>query len=385
MECMVIMIYHSLDRNTAMDMIPHDKILEQPILLRHPFIFYLGHIPAFLDLHLHRSLGIPLSHPTFSTLFERGMDPDVDDPSSCHEHSEGELFKIPLICLVPDHWPELIEVKEYSKKVQMKLSNLLKDSLSNSPAEVFWMAYEHQAMHLETIMYMLIQTEGILPPFAIAASIGTHCPLSLEQSLHIVSQKQQFYTSKAGMVDLGVDQGLVWDNERPKRTHSIASFKVCQLNVTNVEYYDFWRQHDSQKELFPAQWSLSNESAASGDNVWIKTLHGKVPLVEAALWPVFVSFELAEAYARWKNMRLLTELECRKLMNDRQDDLKGNDCLTVNIGFKSWTPKSVDFEIDPQVAPPLVGDAWEWTSSVFEPHEGFEPGKLYPNYSKDFL
>jgi hypothetical protein len=31
-------------------MIPEDRVLERPIALRHPFIFYLGHIPGFLDM-----------------------------------------------------------------------------------------------------------------------------------------------------------------------------------------------------------------------------------------------------------------------------------------------------------------------------------------------
>ena len=28
-----------------------------------------------------------------------------------------------------------------------------------------------------------------------------------------------------------------------------------------------------------------------------------------------------------------------------------------------------------------TGGAWEWTSTVFEPHEGFNPGRFYPEYS----
>jgi formylglycine-generating enzyme required for sulfatase activity len=258
----------------------------------------------------------------------------------------------------------------------------MKGTINDNFSEVFWMSYEHQAMHLETIMCMLIQSEGILSPLAISAPLEVNSSLSFEQSLQYVNQKQQFYTSEAGMVDMGVNRGLVWDNERPKRTVPVASFKVSHFNVTNVEYYDFWRLNEYQKDLMPAQWTLSDSSATLEDNIWIKTIHRKVSLNQAALWPVFVSFEQAEAYANWKKMRLLTEEECRKLMKDRQD--QGHDNLMSNIGFKSWTPKPITFS-ESNMAPALVGDAWEWTSSVFQPHEGFEPGKLYPNYSKDFL
>ena len=33
----------------------------------------------------------------------------------------------------------------------------------------------------------------------------------------------------------------------------------------------------------------------------------------------------------------------------------------------------------------LVGNGWEWTSTVFEPFPGFEPMPSYPVYSADFF
>ena len=57
----------------SLDMIPHNELLVKPIHLRNAFIFYLGHIPAFLDIHVTRAIEGPPTEPaTFQTIFERG-------------------------------------------------------------------------------------------------------------------------------------------------------------------------------------------------------------------------------------------------------------------------------------------------------------------------
>lgn len=46
-------------------MIPVSMLFEKPIDLRHICLFYTGHIPAFLDIHLSNLLGEPNSEPEY--------------------------------------------------------------------------------------------------------------------------------------------------------------------------------------------------------------------------------------------------------------------------------------------------------------------------------
>ena len=46
-------------------MIPPPMLHEKPIDLRHICLFYLGHIPTFLDIHLSRLLGEPHTEPEY--------------------------------------------------------------------------------------------------------------------------------------------------------------------------------------------------------------------------------------------------------------------------------------------------------------------------------
>jgi hypothetical protein len=68
----------------TLDMIPAGCHTAQPLALRHPFIFYLGHLPAFSDARLARVLGQELTEPRgFAVTFARGIDPDLQDPTKC--------------------------------------------------------------------------------------------------------------------------------------------------------------------------------------------------------------------------------------------------------------------------------------------------------------
>jgi hypothetical protein len=52
-------------------MIPTSMLHQKPIDLRHICLFYIGHIPAFLDIHLSRLLKEPHTEPeSFKNIFE---------------------------------------------------------------------------------------------------------------------------------------------------------------------------------------------------------------------------------------------------------------------------------------------------------------------------
>lgn len=57
-------------------------------------------------------------------------------------------------------------------------------------------------------------------------------------------------------------------------------------------------------------------------------------------------------------------------------DLEG-----ANVGFKHWHPVSVADKGNKLCGQSDLGGVWEWTSTVLEKHDGFEPMKLYPGYT----
>jgi L-histidine Nalpha-methyltransferase / hercynylcysteine S-oxide synthase len=138
-------------------MMPNEELLDKPIKLRNACIFYLGHIPTFLDIQLTKTTHeAPTEPASYYRIFERGIDPDVDNPEQCHAHSE-----------IPEEWPPLDEILTYQRRVRERLINLYEDgakSLSRDVARGIWLGFEHELMHMETLLYMMLQSDKTLPP-----------------------------------------------------------------------------------------------------------------------------------------------------------------------------------------------------------------------------
>ena len=110
-------------------MIPEKELLSKPIKLRNCCLFYLGHIPAFLDIHLARATDGILTEPaSYRQIFERGIDPDVENPELCHAHSE--------VCLTV-------------RSVRMIKSNILfRFQILGLRARIFWITSSMFALEL---------------------------------------------------------------------------------------------------------------------------------------------------------------------------------------------------------------------------------------------
>ncbi|KAF9977950.1 hypothetical protein BGZ73_004390 [Actinomortierella ambigua] len=407
----------------TIDMIQHPKmLLEKPIDLRHPFIFYIGHIPVFMDLQLSRVLGeSPLEPAFFGTIFERGIDPDVDDPTQCHSHSE-----------VPDQWPDIKDILDFRDRARQRMLHVIQDRvqypLTRRLARVIFMAFEHEAMHLETLLYMLVQSPNTKPPPSIHApwmsESGSKKPIGEPQALapatwisitpselspEMLTLGQDDDESRDltihGKDDL--DSPLGWDNEAPRIQLTESSmpkpYRIHSRQVTNGEYLRYLREASllhSQSTL-PASWIFKSK-----DEIYVRSVYGPVPMHAAYNWPVCCSQVEAKGYVRWLQstqstdankveMSLPTEAELSIVfkIKQAQDGLR-ND----NFGFRHWYPVMSEALLLQESSPskadagiPLQGPGalWDWTSTEFAPlckdPADFSKSKLYPGYSSDFF
>lgn len=357
-------------------------LLARPIALRQPFLFYLGHLPAFAWNQIGRGvLGREPFAPAFDVLFERGIDPPDDA-----EH------------MVPDPddlWPALEEVLRYRDDVRTRLRDVLDQP---TVREVLPMVIEHELMHHETLLYMLqelpSESRRLLPP-----THGAAAPARPAGARVYIP---------AGDAYLGAprDGRFRWDNEHPESVRSVAAFEIDRLPVTNAAFAEFveaggyeradywsaesWRWVQRQARRAPQSWRRV-------DTGWqVRALTGDADFARAADWPVSVSHCEALAFARWRGARLPTEAEFHRAAYGEPDGgLRvhpwGAATLAPehgNLAFQRWEPAPVGSYPGGASAfgvQELVGNGWEWTTSPFEPFPGFEPMSRYPGYSADFF
>ena len=382
-----------------------DSLYERPIPERHRIIFYVGHLEAFDWNLLHENIfGLKSFHPEFDRLFAFGIDPVGGGLPSDQ----------------PDDWPALGAVREYVAKIRTALDEKLGDSFVDQHSQsrdgisvdtLLNVAVEHRLMHVETLAYMLHQ----LPPDKKSQ------PADQRNSDRVFFDRnhsdsravvQRMARIPAGRATLGLRRDLGtfgWDNEYEAQAVDVPAFAIDQYKVTNRRYLEFMSAGGYEARGFwsDADWEWKSAQGISHPVFWKKVgerwlfraMFDEVPL--PLDWPVYVSHAEASAYARWAGKALPTEAEWHRAAygtageseriypwGNEAPDAYSRKARLGNFDFHGWDPAPVNafpegrsaFGVDD-----MLGNGWEWTSTVFAPFAGFEPFPFYRGYSADFF
>jgi formylglycine-generating enzyme required for sulfatase activity len=338
-----------------------------PISLRHPFVFYDGHLPAFsFNTLVRNALRRPSIDRALEDLFERGIDPSVQAGAPRQRIA----------------WPARDAVRAFGAACDAAVIDALANARIDDPAipdlvraEAAFTIIEHELMHHETLCYIIHQLDEGRKRVARSGHRDA------------MPQEREPVAIPAGTAVLGARRDAIafgWDNEFDEHGATVAAFGIDSHNVTNGAYLRFVQDGGP----VPPFW-------IERDGTWhLRAFAETLPLPLS--WPVYVTNEQAAAFAAWSGARLPTEAEYHRAAfgtpagaerpypwgDEAPDDGRGN------FNFRRFDPEPIGSSprgVSAWGVEDLIGNGWEWTSTPFGPFAGFVPMASYKPYSADFF
>ncbi len=228
------------------------------------------------------------------------------------------------------------ELRSYLADVRERTLEVLAEVEIGADAEdpllregfVYEMLIAHELQHNETMLQLLQMVDG----YELPGSLG----------IETVPSGAGAVAMAAGAYEIGAaGAGFAYDNERPRHVVALDGFEIDRTPVTNAAYTAYMEATGAEP---PLHWEGDAESG------WVSVVRGRREPVESAQPVVHVSWHEADAFARWAGKRLPSEAE--------------------------WEAARAELS--------AVGQVWEWTSSDFLAHPGFEAFP-YREYSEVFF
>ncbi len=228
-------------------------------------------------------------------------------------------------------------------------------------AFVYEMLLAHEHQHNETMLQLFQMVESYEPverdpgPAAEPAAEGP-----------------EMVRMDGGESEIGAGpDGFAYDNERPRHGVELEPFWIDRTPVTNEAFAAFVAETDAEPPMY---WERDGEGG------WGRTSMGRTESLDPAEPVIHVSWDQADAFARWAGKRLPTEFEWEAAARGADPEQANLDLLAFGCApAGAYAGGASDCG-----AVQMIGDVWEWTASDFRPYPGFAAFP-YPEYSEVFF
>ncbi len=267
--------------------------------------------------------------------------------------------------------PTVDEIWNYRKHIDEYVADMLDRSsprVSGEAAQILELGLNHEQQHQELMLTDLKHLYSCNPLRPVYSTRLFSDPA------HSCALRFDHYPE--GVHWIGHDgSGFSFDNETPRHRIFCKAFRIGSRLVTNQEYLEFIEDAGYQR---PELWLSAGWESVQAKG-WVAPLYwekqdGKWMIMSLAGLrevrpdePVcHVSYFEADAYARWADARLPTELEWEVAAQDAAEE--GS---FVEDGY--YHPLPLRSGQNRGKIAQMLGDVWEWTQSAYTAYPGFRP------------
>jgi gamma-glutamyl hercynylcysteine S-oxide synthase len=319
--------------------------------LMSPLVWDLGHIAAFEDLWISRTIGEPMLRPELMEVY------DAD------ETPRAQRGQLPFL--------KTNEALAYLEEVQTRTLRLLELDDARLDRDRLELIIRHEQQHNET-MLQTFQLAHLHSPFSDGLErFPADVTVSDGAGLNLME-----IDGAAVPIGAGPDVGFAYDNEKPRHIVEVEPFKIGRTAVTNAAWAEFIEQGGYQRSEWwsPAGWAWRTAEQASAPLTWTPEGRqwwlGELREIDPTEPVIHVSWFEADAFARARGVRLPTEFEWELAAS--WDPVAG-----VKRGGEPESPSTLGIL-------GMIGNVWEWTSTPFHGYPGFVANP-YREYSEQFF
>jgi ergothioneine biosynthesis protein EgtB len=260
--------------------------------------------------------------------------------------------------------PSLPEVLAYREHID----SIMLEYLESAPEEQLALAelgLNHEQQHQELIVTDI--KHGLW-----SGALG---PQNLPDRVTNKSEVQsEWLDFEGGTCEVGyAGQGFAFDNESPRHEVLLQPFRIASRPVTNSEYLEFIADNGYRRpELWLSEgWDTLNAQTWNAPLYWHQSEDGEwwqfvrtpnqlgLKRVNQAEPVCHISFFEADAYARWRGLRLPTEEEW--------------EVASARVSSRGAMLDDMLWHPQPAPSPQMFGDVWQWTASAYLAYPGFKP------------
>ena len=278
----------------------------------------------------------------------------------------------------------------YFSIIQLLLSYINKNTIDSINTYLIRLSILHNDMHNENFIFTMYYL---------------HIKNNFYYNNNNIKINNDFIKIKGGFFSQGINinkNNLIFDNEAPSFNTYINTFSVSKYPITEYEYLDFVENNGYYNdELWcneSLEWKNKNNIVCpiywfKNNNVWYKQHWDKSILVGSNIPIVNISWYEAQAYCKWRKVRLITETEWEYLSTNKGTTLYpwGNEninttysninninnfCTDVNFYEKGNNKDNIS---------QLIGNCWEWCLETIYPYDNFVIDPIYREMSYPYF